>query len=107
MDGADIDPMEIDQYLVDNNSTAATSVHSTQNLQLMMVPHDTFSKDNDNLLELQPVALVSDGCGGKSGRNLLANNCYFTSNSSSAQSPYNLWAGNLNDDKAGSSYMNP
>ncbi|KAL5284268.1 SOX8 family protein [Megaselia abdita] len=92
IDGADIDPMEIDQYLVDNNNTASSvsSVHSTQNLQLMMVPHDTFSKDNENLLELQPVANVNDG---KNARNQLPNNCYFTSNSSS---PYNLHG-----------YMNP
>lgn len=95
IEGADIDPMEFDQYLVDNNSATSTAVHSTQNIQLMMVPHDTFSKDNENLLELKPVAIASDGKDG--GRNQLPNNCYFASNSSS----YNLWTGGLTDDKTG------
>lgn len=98
IDGADIDPMEIDQYLVDNST-------STQNLQLMMVPHDTFSKDNDNLLELQPVAIVADGSKTGNGRNQLSNNCYYTTTPSSATSPYNLWAGGAPDDKTG--YINP
>lgn len=110
IDGADIDPMEIDQYLVEGGTSVPTSVTSpSQNLQLMMVQQDTFTKDNDNLLELQPVAIVTDV--GKSRSHLQSHsNCYYPGNSSSAAvtatPSYNLWAGGTTDEKAGG-YINP